>query len=86
VPDHRAFVANVCSEPGVSQQISERDELATQQAKLLEAKATLDLRDGVVQNVLAVQPTLNAVHHATHASPVDRYRRIDPCRLAAFEL
>ncbi|KAK4239437.1 centromere protein H (CENP-H)-domain-containing protein [Achaetomium macrosporum] len=46
--------------------------LADDQARLLEAKAILALRDSVVENVVAVHPTLNAVHHATHASPVER--------------
>ncbi|KAK0672784.1 centromere protein H (CENP-H)-domain-containing protein [Cercophora samala] len=40
--------------------------------RLLEAKASLSLRDRVVQSVVIVQPTLKAVHHATHASPVER--------------
>ncbi|KAK3310323.1 centromere protein H (CENP-H)-domain-containing protein [Chaetomium strumarium] len=46
--------------------------LADEQARLLEARATLALRNSVVETVMAVQPTLNAVHHATHASPVER--------------
>ncbi|KAK4177680.1 centromere protein H (CENP-H)-domain-containing protein [Triangularia setosa] len=40
--------------------------------RLLEAKATLSLRDRVVESVVIVQPTLKAVHHATHASPVEK--------------
>jgi hypothetical protein len=49
------------------------DDLAKDQTQLLEAKATLALRNSVVENVVAVQPTLKAVHRATHASPVERY-------------
>jgi hypothetical protein len=48
-------------------------DLARDQTQLLEAKATLALRNSVVENVVAVQPTLKAVHRATHASPVERY-------------
>ena len=40
----------------------------------LQAKATTALRDQVVENVMLVQPLLNAVHHATHASPIERYK------------
>ncbi|KAK4682039.1 hypothetical protein QC764_114220 [Podospora pseudoanserina] len=40
--------------------------------RLLEAKASLSLRDIVIESVVAVQPTLKAVHHATHTSPVER--------------
>lgn len=47
-------------------------DLARYQDQLLEAKATLDLRNLVVENVVAVQPTLNAVHSATHASPAEQ--------------
>ncbi|KAK0754061.1 centromere protein H (CENP-H)-domain-containing protein [Schizothecium vesticola] len=42
------------------------------QEEALQAKATVALRDQVVENVLLVQPLLNAVHHATHASPIER--------------
>ncbi|KAK4197507.1 centromere protein H (CENP-H)-domain-containing protein [Triangularia verruculosa] len=42
------------------------------QARLLEAKASLSLRDSVVESVVIVQPILKAVHHATHASPIER--------------
>jgi hypothetical protein len=48
-------------------------ELADDQTQLLEAKATLALRDSVVESVVAVQPTLHAVYDAAHASPVERY-------------
>lgn len=41
--------------------------------RLLEAKGSLSLRDSVVEGVVAVKPTLNAVHHATDASPLERY-------------
>lgn len=41
--------------------------------RLLEANASLSLRDRVIESVVAVQPTLKAVHHATHASPVERW-------------
>ena len=50
-----------------------QDDLARDQTQLLEAKATLALRNSVVENVVTVQPTLKAVHRATHASPVERY-------------
>ncbi|KAL2122600.1 hypothetical protein VTJ04DRAFT_3055 [Mycothermus thermophilus] len=40
--------------------------------QLLEAKATLALRDCIVENTISLQPSLNAVHHATHASPAER--------------
>lgn len=46
------------------------------QTRLLEAKASLSLRNSVVENVVAVHPTLNAVHNATHAAPVERYSTI----------
>ncbi|KAK0737715.1 centromere protein H (CENP-H)-domain-containing protein [Apiosordaria backusii] len=42
------------------------------QTQLLEAKASLSLRDSVVESVVTAQPTLKAVHHATHTSPVER--------------
>ncbi|AEO65788.1 uncharacterized protein THITE_2113209 [Thermothielavioides terrestris NRRL 8126] len=48
------------------------NDLAVDEARLLEARATLDLRDSVVENVVTLQPILNAVHHATHASPLER--------------
>ena len=49
-------------------------DLAATQTRLLEAKATLALRNSVVESVTAVQPTLNAVHHMPRASVVERYR------------
>ncbi|KAH6625943.1 centromere protein H (CENP-H)-domain-containing protein [Chaetomium sp. MPI-SDFR-AT-0129] len=42
------------------------------QTQVLEAKATLALRNSVVDNVVVVQPTLNAVHQATETSVVER--------------
>ncbi|KAK3989221.1 centromere protein H (CENP-H)-domain-containing protein [Cladorrhinum sp. PSN332] len=42
------------------------------QQQLLDAKITLSMRDSVVESVLTAPPTLRAVHHATHASPVER--------------
>lgn len=47
--------------------------MARGQMQLLDAKATLSLRNSVVESAVAAQPTLNAVHRATHASPVERY-------------
>ncbi|KAK4032678.1 centromere protein H (CENP-H)-domain-containing protein [Parachaetomium inaequale] len=47
-------------------------DLAATQTRLLEAKATLALRNSVVESVAAVQPTLNAVHHMPQASVVER--------------
>lgn len=41
--------------------------------QLLEARVALSLRDSIVESVVAAQPTLMAVHRATHASPVERY-------------
>ncbi len=51
------------------------DDMATHQTRALEAKATLALRNSVVENVVAVQPTLHAVYDAAHASPVEKYTR-----------
>ncbi|KAK4224591.1 centromere protein H (CENP-H)-domain-containing protein [Podospora fimiseda] len=42
------------------------------QKHLLDAKVTLSMRNNVVEGVLTATPTLKAVHHATHASPVER--------------
>ncbi|KAK4155356.1 centromere protein H (CENP-H)-domain-containing protein [Chaetomidium leptoderma] len=47
-------------------------DLVGDQTRLLEAKATLALRNSIVESVVAVQPTLNAVHDAPLASPVER--------------
>ncbi|KAK0633337.1 centromere protein H (CENP-H)-domain-containing protein [Immersiella caudata] len=47
----------------------ERDGLQT---RLLDAKAAFALRNEVLENVVTVEPTLKAVHNATHASPVER--------------
>ncbi|KAH6636755.1 centromere protein H (CENP-H)-domain-containing protein [Chaetomium tenue] len=44
---------------------------AGKQTHLLEAKATLALRNSAVESVAAVQPTLNAAHQATQASIVE---------------
>lgn len=59
------------SEAGAS--VPAEHDLAGDQTQLLEAKATLALRNSVVESVVAVQPTLKAVHRATHASPVEGY-------------
>ncbi|KAK4128291.1 hypothetical protein N657DRAFT_652012 [Parathielavia appendiculata] len=48
------------------------DDLVGGQSRLLEAKATLALHSSVVESAVSLQPTLNAVHHATHASVVER--------------
>ncbi|KAL2020159.1 hypothetical protein VTK56DRAFT_8683 [Thermocarpiscus australiensis] len=58
------------SSGGVSQ--AAVHETAESQIRLLESKATLSLINNIVESVVAVQPTLNAVHHATHASPIER--------------
>jgi len=42
------------------------------QDQMLDAHASYLLRNEVVEAVLAVNPTLKAVHLATHASPVER--------------
>ncbi|KAK4449375.1 centromere protein H (CENP-H)-domain-containing protein [Podospora aff. communis PSN243] len=42
------------------------------QPQLLAAKAAFSLRNAVIDNVVIVEPTLRAVHNATHASPVER--------------
>ncbi|KAK4183319.1 centromere protein H (CENP-H)-domain-containing protein [Podospora australis] len=42
------------------------------QTSMLEAKATLSLRTSVVENVMAVEPSLKAVHHAIDTSAVER--------------
>ncbi len=47
--------------------------MADDQTRLLEAKATLALRNSIVEGVVAVQPTLHAVYDAAHASPVEQY-------------
>ncbi|KAL2141596.1 hypothetical protein VTI28DRAFT_2198 [Corynascus sepedonium] len=47
-------------------------ELSESQTRFLEAKATLALCNSVVEGVVAVQPTLNAVHQARQASRVER--------------
>ncbi|KAH6854368.1 centromere protein H (CENP-H)-domain-containing protein [Chaetomium sp. MPI-CAGE-AT-0009] len=57
------------SEDG-SPQVSGHD-WAGKQTRLLEAKATLALRNNAVESVAAVQPTLNAAHQATQASVVE---------------
>lgn len=62
--------ANSRAESDISRRTE--DDLAVGQAQLLEARATLDLRNSVVENVVAVQPILNAVHRATQASPAER--------------
>ncbi|KAL2263856.1 hypothetical protein VTK26DRAFT_4765 [Humicola hyalothermophila] len=49
-----------------------KPEAADGQMQLLEAKATQSLTRSVVENGMIAQPTLNAVHHATHASPAER--------------
>lgn len=61
----------ILSEYG-SLQLSGHD-WAGKQTRLLEAKATLALRNSAVESVAAVHPTLNAVHQATQASVVERY-------------
>jgi hypothetical protein len=48
------------------------------QTQLLDAKATFSLRNAVIENVVIVEPTLRAVHNATHASPVERYASMPP--------
>ncbi|KAK4105956.1 hypothetical protein N658DRAFT_554962 [Parathielavia hyrcaniae] len=48
------------------------DDLERGQSQLLEAKATLALHSSVVESAMSLQPTLNAVHHATHASVIER--------------
>ncbi|KAL2178630.1 centromere protein H (CENP-H)-domain-containing protein [Thermothelomyces heterothallicus CBS 202.75] len=47
-------------------------DLSENQTRFLEAKATLALCNSVVERVVAVQPTLNAVHQARQASAVER--------------
>ncbi|KAK4165848.1 centromere protein H (CENP-H)-domain-containing protein [Cladorrhinum sp. PSN259] len=42
------------------------------QEHLLDAKITFSLRESVIESVLTAPPTLKAVHHATHASPVEQ--------------
>ncbi|KAK3695212.1 centromere protein H (CENP-H)-domain-containing protein [Podospora appendiculata] len=42
------------------------------QMNLLEAKAALALRNDILESVMTVQPILEAVHHGTQASPVER--------------
>ncbi|KAK1828197.1 centromere protein H (CENP-H)-domain-containing protein [Podospora conica] len=49
-----------------------QDTVDSLQEEALSAKATVVLRDQVVENVWLVQPVLNAVHNATHASPIER--------------
>lgn len=57
----------------VASQSEINDATATESQKhLLEAKATLAVRDSVVESVVTAPPILKAVHHATHASPVER--------------
>ena len=57
----------------VGQQSEINDVTATEsQNLLLEAKATLAVRDSVVESVVTAPPTLKAVHHATQASPIER--------------
>jgi len=46
--------------------------LAVEHTQLLKAKATFALRNTVVENVVAIQPALEAVHNA-NASPIERY-------------
>ncbi|KAL2269897.1 hypothetical protein VTJ83DRAFT_2081 [Remersonia thermophila] len=55
---------------GASQHNEQNSE--EQRLQLLEAKATLALRDSIIENTISLQPTLNAVHHATGASPAER--------------
>ncbi|KAK3899079.1 centromere protein H (CENP-H)-domain-containing protein [Staphylotrichum tortipilum] len=48
-----------------------RHGLAVEHSQLLKAKATFALRNTVVENVVAIQPALEAVHNA-NASPLER--------------
>lgn len=70
VSEREPVMLTIQLESGASR-AAEHD-LAGVQTRLLEAKATLALRNSVVESVVAVQPTLNAVHDAIHASPVER--------------
>lgn len=40
--------------------------------ELLESSASYNLRNGVVDSVMAANPILKAVHNSTQASPIDR--------------
>jgi hypothetical protein len=73
VPTGRDMWTVDANNPSEGRVVPVEDDLARDQTQLLEAKATLALRNSVVENVVAVQPTLKAVHRATHSSPVERY-------------
>ncbi|KAL2137043.1 hypothetical protein VTI74DRAFT_9649 [Chaetomium olivicolor] len=64
--------SHYASAKGSSDTRAPGQDLARYQGQLLEAKAALDLRNSVVENAVVVQPTLNAVHHATQASSVEQ--------------
>jgi len=52
---------------------------------LLEARAALSLREGVLESAMTVQPILRAVHNGTLASPVERSATPAPvlsCKIA----